>query len=146
MVDRTPANLVAEIILVDDKSSYPHLGAKLDEYIGQHFPGGVVKLLRLEERTGLINARMAGINFARKDTVLLFLDSHIEATPGWIEPLLARIKENPKVTQASKILWCPLLCAFLFCSELVVHVLCVEEGSFLTSLDSSHPILGFSST
>ena len=96
VIDRTPVNLVAEIILVDDKSNYPHLGAKLDEYVALHFPK-VVKLLRLKERSGLINARMAGINHARKDTILLFLDSHIEATPGWIEPLLARIKENPKV-------------------------------------------------
>ena len=55
------------------------------------------QLLRLENRSGLIRARMAGIELAKKDTILLFLDSHIEATPGWIEPLLARIKENPKV-------------------------------------------------
>jgi len=96
VINRTPANLVAEIILVDDKSNYPHLGQKLDKYIEENFPK-VVKLLRLQERSGLINARMAGINLARKDTILLFLDSHIEATPGWIEPLLARIKENPKL-------------------------------------------------
>jgi len=39
-------------------------------------------------------ARMEGAWRARGD-VLIFLDSHIEATEGWIQPLLGRIKEDP---------------------------------------------------
>jgi len=97
VLNRTPDHLVAEIILVDDKSDYDHLGQRLDDYIADNFGGGRVRLLRLPERSGLIRSRMAGINLARKDTILLFLDSHIEATPGWIQPLLARIKEDPKL-------------------------------------------------
>ena len=97
VINRTPPHLVAEILLVDDKSNYPHLGEKLDKYIEETFTDGKVKVIRLAERSGLIRGRMAGINAARKDTVLLFLDSHIECTPGWIEPLLGRIKENPRV-------------------------------------------------
>ena len=36
---------------------------------------------------------MAGIRAAEAD-VLTFLDSHIEATYGWLEPLLDRVARN----------------------------------------------------
>lgn len=44
-------------------------------------------------RLGLIRARLAGARLAKGD-VLVFLDAHCEAVVGWIEPLLARIKES----------------------------------------------------
>ena len=50
-----------------------------------------VRLLRLAERGGLMRARMAGIEAATAE-VLTFLDSHVEATEGWLEPLLERVK------------------------------------------------------
>ena len=102
VIDRTPPQLIKEILLVDDSSTYQHLGQKLDDYIKNTWPSkngipGKVKLIRQPKRSGLMRSRMVGIKEATKDTVLLFLDSHIEATDGWIEPLLARIKEDPKV-------------------------------------------------
>ena len=54
-----------------------------------------VKLLRMEKRSGLMRTRMAGVHAAKAE-VLTFLDSHIEATAGWLEPLMERIKMNPK--------------------------------------------------
>ena len=36
---------------------------------------------------------MAGIHAAEAD-ILTFLDSHIEATHGWLEPLLDRVARN----------------------------------------------------
>jgi polypeptide N-acetylgalactosaminyltransferase len=53
-----------------------------------------VKIHRLKERLGLIKARIEGVMIAKGPT-LTFLDSHVECTTGWLEPLLSRIAENP---------------------------------------------------
>ena len=50
-----------------------------------------VKLFRLDSRHGLIKSRIIGTQHS-VGPVVLFLDSHCEATMGWLEPLLSRIK------------------------------------------------------
>lgn len=52
-----------------------------------------VRILRMEQRSGLIRARLRGAA-ATKGQVITFLDAHCECTTGWLEPLLARIKED----------------------------------------------------
>lgn len=52
-----------EIILVDDKSTLDFLGEQLDEYV-RTLPLPV-KLLRMEDRVGLIKARLRGAEVAQ---------------------------------------------------------------------------------
>ncbi|VVC91202.1 unnamed protein product [Leptidea sinapis] len=54
------------------------LKQKLEDYISENVPK--VKVIRLAQRSGLIAARLAGAARATAD-VLLFLDSHTEASP-----------------------------------------------------------------
>ncbi|KAM3722525.1 putative N-acetylgalactosaminyltransferase [Dirofilaria immitis] len=49
---------------------------------------------RSNERLGLIKAKVYASRMAHGD-VLIFLDSHCEVTPLWIEPLLLPIQEDP---------------------------------------------------
>ena len=49
------------------------------------------RVLRLKERSGLVAARLLGAKEATGDT-LTFLDAHCECSPGWLEPLLERVR------------------------------------------------------
>lgn len=95
VINRTPAKLLREIVLVDDNSDRKELKMGLVTYIQNNFPPGKVKLIRLSEREGLIRARLAGAKTAVGD-VLVFLDSHCEVNAAWLEPMLQEIKNNPK--------------------------------------------------
>ncbi|KAK0422770.1 hypothetical protein QR680_007772 [Steinernema hermaphroditum] len=99
VLDRSPAHLVKEILLVDDFSDMDHLKELLDDYMAQ-FPK--VKIVRLKQREGLIRARLEGIAVA-SGTVLTFLDSHVECMEGWLEPLLTRVKHSSKIVAAPAI-------------------------------------------
>ena len=91
ILDRSPDNLIKEIILVDDFSNMEHLKLNLEVYM-KDYPK--VKIIRANKREGLIRARIIGANHSTAD-VLTYLDSHIECTTGWLEPLLDRIATNP---------------------------------------------------
>uniref|UniRef100_A0A146LNK6 Polypeptide N-acetylgalactosaminyltransferase n=3 Tax=Lygus hesperus TaxID=30085 RepID=A0A146LNK6_LYGHE len=92
IIDRTPESLLEEIILVDDFSDQKGLHDSVAKYI-EIATLRKVKFYRTARREGLIRARLFGADQASGD-VLMFLDSHIEANSGWLEPLLARIKAN----------------------------------------------------
>ncbi|ESO92082.1 hypothetical protein LOTGIDRAFT_121669, partial [Lottia gigantea] len=88
--DRSPPSLIKEIILVDDGSDLDHLKQPLESYI---FKYNKIRLIRLQQREGLIRARLVGFDAATAP-VVTFLDSHVECLVGWLEPLLHRIKNS----------------------------------------------------
>ncbi|XP_041979077.1 putative polypeptide N-acetylgalactosaminyltransferase 9 isoform X3 [Aricia agestis] len=90
VIDRSPAHLLKEIILVDDFSDMPHLMQQLDDYMSS-LPK--VRIVRATRREGLIRARLLGARYVTAP-VLTYLDSHCECTEGWLEPLLDRIARN----------------------------------------------------
>ncbi|XP_005863685.1 PREDICTED: polypeptide N-acetylgalactosaminyltransferase 15 isoform X2 [Myotis brandtii] len=87
ILDTAPRAFLKEIILVDDLSQQGQLKTALSEYVAR-LEG--VRLLRSSKRLGAIGARMLGATRATGD-VLVFMDSHCECHPGWLEPLLSRI-------------------------------------------------------
>ncbi|CAE8685877.1 unnamed protein product [Polarella glacialis] len=100
VLNHSPPELLLEVILVDDASTpdptrfTKERWERLQEPLAQYarlLPK--VRLVRLGQRRGLMLARMEGAWRAQAE-VVVFLDSHIEATEGWLEPMLARIKED----------------------------------------------------
>ncbi|NXV47893.1 GLT13 acetylgalactosaminyltransferase, partial [Uria aalge] len=106
VINRSPHRLLSEIILVDDASEREFLKASLENYVKNlEVP---IKIIRMEQRSGLIRARLRGAA-ASKGQVITFLDAHCECTLGWLEPLLARIKEDSRRSVPSAA--CPVIIA-----------------------------------
>jgi len=91
VLDRTPRSRLKEIILVDDSSTASWLQKDYIDYLARLPP--IVRMLRTPNRSGLIRARTYGANNATAD-IIVFLDSHCEASDGWYEPIAATIKES----------------------------------------------------
>ncbi|CRK95802.1 CLUMA_CG009258, isoform A [Clunio marinus] len=91
--NRSPKQLLHEIVLVNDMSTFPELNGTVQEYIKKTF-GEKVKIIENEERQGLIKARMTGAKAATGE-VIIFLDSHMEVYNSWLPPLLDPIVTNP---------------------------------------------------
>ncbi|CAL4154929.1 unnamed protein product, partial [Meganyctiphanes norvegica] len=85
---RTPDALLEDLILVDDASDDPSDGALLAS-----LPR--VKLLRNQQRQGLIRSRVLGADASRGDTIF-FMDSHCEVNVGWAQPLLETLRLNER--------------------------------------------------
>ncbi|XP_022711312.1 polypeptide N-acetylgalactosaminyltransferase 13-like [Varroa jacobsoni] len=91
IINRSPKEIVREIILVDDASEREFLKHSLDTYVASlNFP---IKVVRSPRRIGLTRARLLGARIA-EGRVLTFLDAHCECTYGWLEPLLERIAQD----------------------------------------------------
>eukprot|EP00911_Craspedida_sp_UC1_P001484 UC1_evm2s1122 len=88
---RSPRELLGEIVLVDDNSQLPELSA-LPEHLAR-LGSSKVRLVRRTVHDGIVGARIRGAKEAVHD-IILFLDSHAEVTPGWLEPLVYRIHQD----------------------------------------------------
>lgn len=95
VINRTPSELLHEIILVNDCSTNEELYEPLRDYVEKNFHGKV-KIKNLKERKGLIVTRLEGARIATGE-VLVFFDSHIEVGTNWLPPLLAPIANNRKL-------------------------------------------------
>ncbi|XP_019640897.1 PREDICTED: polypeptide N-acetylgalactosaminyltransferase 16-like [Branchiostoma belcheri] len=87
VLNRSPPELVREIVLIDDFSDDPEDCKQLTSI-------PKVRCLRNERREGLMRSRVKGADASNSD-VLTFLDSHCEANKDWLQPLLQRVKEDP---------------------------------------------------
>lgn len=94
ILDRTPNELVAEVLLVNDCSDADkNAEPEVQIYAENHWPAKV-KFYKTEKNEGLIRAKMFGAAKATGE-VLVFLDSHCEVNQNWLPPLLDRIRESP---------------------------------------------------
>eukprot|EP00794_Sanderia_malayensis_P019855 gene19857-21797_t len=118
--NRTPPHLLKEIILVDDYSDNADDGKLL-------LSVPKVRLLRNDRREGLVRSRVRGAD-ASNSSVLIFLDSHCEVNADWIEPLLQRVVENPKVIA------CPIIDVIDMISFNYVEASSLLKGGFDWSL------------
>ena len=78
MTITTPIHVPLQVVYV----ATVELGQPLQDYINVTWEDGLVRVLRLPERSGLIRARHFGAKHATGD-VLFFVDAHCEAAKGW---------------------------------------------------------------
>lgn len=89
ILKRSRHELMEEIIIIDDHSDQGYDLERMRPYLAMD----LVKLNRTQKREGLIRARQFGASLAKGD-ILIFLDSHVEANIGWLEPLIDTIQAN----------------------------------------------------
>lgn len=101
VVNRSPPQVLREIILVDDGCTLKDfLKEPLEKWLKEHVPKA--KIVRLPTRRGLITARQEGVKKATGD-VIVVLDSHVEVMINWLPPLLDPILADHRTVV------CPLI-------------------------------------
>jgi len=84
----TPMDLVEEIIFISDGN--PDTREKELKALSPK-----VRVIANAEREGLIRAKMKGVRIALAP-VIVFLEAHCILNRGWLQPLLTRVKLDPK--------------------------------------------------
>ena len=91
IINRSSRELIKEIILVDDHSDIDGISEELEEHLLSVKTS--TRILKLNERNGLMKARVQGAKNASGE-ILVFFDAHVEVTTGWLEPLIEIIALN----------------------------------------------------
>lgn len=93
---RTPAEVLKEIIVVDDGSDPPleELFQKDEKRLDQD-PACRLRFLRHEQTTGLMAAKLTGGREARGD-VVAFIDCHCAPQMHWHKEILEQVRINPR--------------------------------------------------
>lgn len=87
LYNRTPHQLIEEVILVNDKSTYEYLYEPLKDYVRENFPSLKFRFIDLQKRAGLSKARVEGARAANGE-YLFISESHVEYPFGWLPALL----------------------------------------------------------
>lgn len=95
VVNRSPPELLGEIILVDDHSTLEELDFLPEhlERVRAQLPTNKLRHVRRDTHDGIVGARVRGAQEATY-SIIIFLDSHAEVFDGWLEPLVERINED----------------------------------------------------
>jgi polypeptide N-acetylgalactosaminyltransferase len=96
LYNRTPHNLIQEVILVNDNSTYDYLYDPLKNYIETHFPLVKFIFVNMNERIGLMRARVEGAKRATSE-FLFITEPHCEMTYNWLPPLIEPLLDNKRV-------------------------------------------------
>ena len=89
IMSNSPLENLLEIVFVDDASD-PPASVVIDRMNNPR-----IRIVRNDERQGLIRAKTIGANAAKGD-LFIYLDAHIRAYPGWMEPMLRLTADNYK--------------------------------------------------
>lgn len=96
LYNRTPHELIEEVILVNDFSSKDFLYEPLKIYIENNFPNVNFKIINLKYRHGLMQARIIGAK-AAKSEFLFISEPHCELTYNWLPPLIQPLVNDMRV-------------------------------------------------
>jgi glycosyltransferase involved in cell wall biosynthesis len=89
IMGNSPLGNLHEIVFVDDASD-PPASIVLN---GMNNP--LIKIVRNDERQGLIRAKTIGAHAATGD-LFIYLDAHIRAYPGWMDSMITLTRDNYK--------------------------------------------------
>ena len=92
LVHRTPPSLLHEVVLVDDASSGDSLEREITAFSEAHDVR--IRYFRSHSKMGITGARRKGVELSSGEVVAI-LDSHMEVSMMWVEPLLDVISNRP---------------------------------------------------